>query len=80
MPAAREFILREKLNEFFPGDLKDIGIIVQGGLYNGTMRALERHDDVVEGEGWAVRLHGVDEALAVSRRQLSAVKAAIAAV
>lgn len=45
-----------------------------------AMRALERHDDVVEGEGWAVRLHGVDEALAVSRRQLSAVKAAIAAV
>jgi indolepyruvate ferredoxin oxidoreductase alpha subunit len=42
MPAARDFILREKLNEFFPGDLKDIGIIVQGGLYNGTMRALER--------------------------------------
>ncbi len=37
MPAAREFIRREKLNEFFPGDLKDIGIIVQGGLYNGTL-------------------------------------------
>ena len=33
MPAAREFIRREKLNEFFAGDLKDIGIIVQGGLY-----------------------------------------------
>jgi len=42
MPAAREFIRREKLNEIFPGDLKDIGIIVQGGLYNGTLRALER--------------------------------------
>ena len=42
MPAAREFIMREKLNEIFPGDLKDIGIIVQGGLYNGTLRALER--------------------------------------
>ena len=45
-----------------------------------AMRALERHDDAVEGEGWAVRLHGVDDALAVSRRQLSAVRAAIAAV
>ena len=33
---------REKLNEFVAGDLKDIGIIVQGGLYNGTLRALER--------------------------------------
>lgn len=42
MPAARDFILREKLNEIFPGDLKDVGIIVQGGLYNGTLRALER--------------------------------------
>jgi indolepyruvate ferredoxin oxidoreductase alpha subunit len=42
MPVARDFIVREKLNEFFPGDLKDIGIIVQGGLYNGTLRALER--------------------------------------
>ncbi len=42
MPAARDFIQREKLNEFFPGDLKDIGIIVQGGLFNGTLRALER--------------------------------------
>ena len=42
MPAARAFILREKLNEIFQGDLKDIGIIVQGGLYNDTLRALER--------------------------------------
>ncbi len=39
MPAARDFIRREKLNEMFDGDLKDIGIIVQGGLYNGTLRA-----------------------------------------
>ncbi len=45
-----------------------------------SMRALERHDDPVDGEGWAVRLHGVDDILAVSRRQLSAVRAAIAAV
>ena len=42
MPAARDFIQREKLNELFAGDLKDIGIIVQGGLFNGTLRALER--------------------------------------
>jgi len=45
-----------------------------------AIRALERHDDAVEGEGWAVKLHGVDDTLAVSRRQLSAVRAAIAAV
>lgn len=42
-----------------------------------AMRALEKHHDPVEGEGWAVRLHGVDELLAVSRRQLGAVREAI---
>lgn len=42
LPAARDFIRREKLNEIFAGDLDDIGIIVQGGLYNSTLRALHR--------------------------------------
>ena len=42
-----------------------------------AMRALVRHVDVEEGEGWAVQLAGVDEVLAVSRRQLSAVRAAL---
>jgi len=41
-----------------------------------TMRALEQHD-FSEGEGWAVRLDGVDEVLAVSRRQLAAVRDAL---
>lgn len=38
------------------------------------VRALEKHFDEEEGEGWAVRLHGVDDVLAVSRRQLAAVR------
>ena len=38
------------------------------------VRALEKHFDEEEGEGWAVRLSGVDEPLAVSRRQLAAVR------
>jgi two-component system response regulator AlgR len=42
------------------------------------MRALERHHDPEEGDGWAVRLNGVDELLAVSRRQLAAVREALA--
>jgi indolepyruvate ferredoxin oxidoreductase alpha subunit len=42
LPAAREFIRQNKLNEFFAGDLSDIGIVVMGGLYNGLMRALYR--------------------------------------
>ncbi len=43
-----------------------------------AVRALEKHYDPEEGEGWAVRLNGVDESLAVSRRQLSAVREALA--
>ncbi len=38
------------------------------------VRALEKHFDDEEGEGWAVRLQGLDTALAVSRRQLAAVR------
>jgi indolepyruvate ferredoxin oxidoreductase, alpha subunit len=41
-PAAVEFIEREHLNEMFEGELSDVGIIVQGGLYNTLLRALER--------------------------------------
>jgi len=40
-PAAVRFIEDNKLNEFFGGDLTDIGIVMQGGMYNTTLRALE---------------------------------------
>ena len=33
-PAAVKFIVDEKLNEFFDGDLTDVGIVMQGGMYN----------------------------------------------
>lgn len=42
-----------------------------------AIRALVRHDDPEEGEGWAVRLAGIDEVLMVSRRQVAAVRAAL---
>ena len=42
-----------------------------------AIRALVRHHDAEEGEGWAVRLAGVDEVLAVSRRQVAAVREAL---
>ena len=42
-----------------------------------AVRALEKHFDPQEGEGWAVRLIGVEELLTVSRRQLGAVREAI---
>jgi indolepyruvate ferredoxin oxidoreductase, alpha subunit len=39
LPAARKFIVENRLNEVFPGT-ENIGIVVQGGLYNGLMKAL----------------------------------------
>jgi indolepyruvate ferredoxin oxidoreductase, alpha subunit len=41
-PAAVKFIKERKLNEVFAGDLTDVGIITQGGMYNGVVRALQR--------------------------------------
>ena len=40
LPAARRFIAEQELNEFFDGDMSDIGIITQGGLTNSVLRAL----------------------------------------
>jgi indolepyruvate ferredoxin oxidoreductase alpha subunit len=39
-PAAVKYIEDNRLNEFFDGEAGDIGIVVQGGLYNTTVRAL----------------------------------------
>ena len=44
-----------------------------------AVRALEKHHDPQEGEGWALRLNGLDELLLVSRRQLAAVREVISA-
>jgi indolepyruvate ferredoxin oxidoreductase alpha subunit len=41
LPAARRFVLEKKLNETFGGEEKDLGIIIQGGLYNGLLLALK---------------------------------------
>ena len=42
LPAALDYIIQNKLNEFFPGRHSQLGIIVQGGLYNLIIRALQR--------------------------------------
>jgi indolepyruvate ferredoxin oxidoreductase alpha subunit len=39
-PAAVDYIRKHNLNETFLGDISDLGIICQGGMYNGVMRAL----------------------------------------
>jgi len=43
IPAARTFIQERQLNEFIDGVFDDVGIIVQGGLFNSLMRALSIH-------------------------------------
>lgn len=40
-PAAISFIKERKLNEQFDGERHDVGLILQGGLYNGVIRALQ---------------------------------------
>src|SRR3954464_16090900 len=42
IPAARKYIVDNALNEIFAGKRDDIGIIVQGGLYNALVRSLQQ--------------------------------------
>ncbi|MCL4066092.1 indolepyruvate ferredoxin oxidoreductase subunit alpha [Pseudomonas sp. GX19020] len=41
-PAAEKYIVDHKLNEFFGPKGGKTGLIVQGGMYNGVIRALQR--------------------------------------
>ncbi|HEY6820450.1 MAG TPA: indolepyruvate ferredoxin oxidoreductase subunit alpha [Burkholderiales bacterium] len=40
-PAAVKYIREHRLNETFPGDMAELGIVCQGGLYNAVIRALQ---------------------------------------
>jgi indolepyruvate ferredoxin oxidoreductase alpha subunit len=40
LPAARKFIRENRLNEVFRGRHRELGLILQGGLYNTAMRQL----------------------------------------
>ena len=42
IPAARRYIVENGLNEHFDGTHEDLGLIVQGGLYNTLIRALQQ--------------------------------------
>jgi len=53
LPAAQRYIRDRRLNEHLPGDEGDLGVILQGGLTNTTLRAL--------------RLLGAADAYGVSR-------------
>lgn len=41
-PAAQKYIREKGLNEFFGPKDAPVGIVVQGGMYNGVIRALQR--------------------------------------
>jgi indolepyruvate ferredoxin oxidoreductase alpha subunit len=41
LPAALRFVAEQRLNEFIDAETGDVGIVLQGGLYNNTLRALE---------------------------------------
>lgn len=73
--ATRSYILDGALGELEDRYRTDFLRIHRNALVaRHAVRALEKHFDTDEGEGWAVRLNGVDEPLAVSRRQLAAVR------
>jgi two-component system response regulator AlgR len=78
--AARSYILDASLSELEERHERQFLRVHRNALVaRRAVRALEKHYDAEEGEGWAVRLNGIDELLAVSRRQLSAVREALAA-
>jgi two-component system response regulator AlgR len=76
--ARRSYILDGALNELETRHAVQFMRIHRNALIaRHAVRALEKHFDPEEGEGWAVRLRGIDEVLAVSRRQVSAVREAM---
>lgn len=73
--ATRSYILDGSLNELEEKYHDRFMRIHRNALIaRRAVRALEKHYDAEEGEGWAVRLDGVSELLLVSRRQLTSVK------
>ena len=60
LPAARRFVVERGLNEVIPGEDKDVGIILQGGLAPTALRAGSRRSNFwascayVDG-GWLIR-------------------------
>jgi two-component system response regulator AlgR len=73
--AAKSYILEGSLTELEDKYAKRFVRIHRNALIaRHAVRALEKHHDPDEGDGWAVRLNGVAEPLLVSRRQLAAVR------
>jgi two-component system response regulator AlgR len=76
---ARSYILDGSLNELEEKYAERFLRIHRNALIaKSAARALEKHHDPEEGDGWALRLDGVGELLFVSRRQLAAVREMLA--
>jgi indolepyruvate ferredoxin oxidoreductase, alpha subunit len=43
-PAAARFVAEHKMNDVIEGEVGEVGIVLQGGLYNSVLRALELLD------------------------------------
>ena len=77
--AARSYILDGALSELETRHAAHFLRVHRNALVaRRALRTLEKHYDPEEGEGWAVRLHGLGELLTVSRRQVAAVREEIA--
>lgn len=77
--ARRSFILDGSLNELEERHGAHFLRIHRNALIaRRAVRSLEKHNDEEEGETWTVRLIGIDDSLAVSRRQIAAVREAMA--
>jgi two-component system response regulator AlgR len=76
--AARHYILDGALAELEERHGEHLLRVHRNALVaRSALRGLERCDDGAEGESWMLQLHGIPEMLAVSRRQLTAVRAAL---
>ena len=77
--ARRSFILDDTLNELEARyGARFLRIHRNALVAKQAARALQKHHDAQEGDGWAVRIDGVDELLLVSRRQVASVKELLA--
>jgi len=78
--AGRSYILEGSLNDLEGRHSSRFLRIHRNALVaRQAVRSLERCNDPVEGDGWALRLDRVSEPLFVSRRQLAAVRALVEA-
>jgi two-component system response regulator AlgR len=76
---SRSYLLEDSLNDLEARYASRFVRVHRNALVSRlTLRALERAHDTVEGEGWVLRLNGIDEVLQVSRRQLPQVRELLA--